>query len=30
MDWNLGDLAIVFGTVAGVVTLLLYGTGHIA
>lgn len=29
MDWNLGDLTLIAGTVAGLITLVLYGTGHI-
>lgn len=29
MDWDLGSLTIIAGTLAGIVTLVLLGTGHI-
>jgi len=29
MDWDLGSLLILAGTVAGTILLVLFGTGHI-
>lgn len=29
MDWTIGDLTIIAAILAGVIALVLYGTGHI-